>query len=171
MTMNKTHYSEADLLETYYMQPGASMPVMMHLADCSDCAARYERLEAKLRGMAACHDEEQPATFWSRQRLSIMRRVAVNQRPLRTWHIAAAVVLAFLLGSFVTRETIRPTKPVTTTQQQATTTAAASTPDVVVIEDETLPADPWESDELKEFESMVAWESWVEPQTSSGDRS
>ena len=52
------HYSEADLLETYYMQPGASMPVMMHLAGCADCAARYERLEKKVRGLAACaHDE------------------------------------------------------------------------------------------------------------------
>src|SRR5258708_5761924 len=33
------HYSEADLLETYYMQPGQSMPVMMHLAECTDAAA------------------------------------------------------------------------------------------------------------------------------------
>ena len=49
------HYSEADLLETYYMQPGQSLPVMMHLAECNDCAARYERLEHKLREAASCH--------------------------------------------------------------------------------------------------------------------
>lgn len=164
--MTKTHYSEADLLETYYMQPGASLPVMMHLADCSDCAARYERLEAKLRGMNACHTEdEKPATFWSRQRLSIMRRVATSERPLRTWRIAAAVVLAFLLGGYVTHETIVPKQ-----QQQAMAVTAAPAPAVVVDED-TILADPWESEELKDFESMVAWESWVEPQTSSGDRS
>ena len=45
------HYSEADLLETYYTQPGESMPVMMHLAGCHDCAARYQRLAQKLRVM------------------------------------------------------------------------------------------------------------------------
>src|SRR6185295_4942814 len=70
MTM-KTHYTEADLLETYYTQPGESMPVMMHLAQCSECAARYERLERKLRDAASC-DVERPDTFWSRQRHLIM---------------------------------------------------------------------------------------------------
>ena len=75
----KPHFSEADLLETYYTQPGQSMPVMMHLADCPECAARYERLERKVRGLAACaHDqtiEEKPETFWARQRLSVMRKI------------------------------------------------------------------------------------------------
>ena len=50
------HFSEAELLETYYTQPGESMPVMMHLASCSDCAARYERLERKLRVPPAVAD-------------------------------------------------------------------------------------------------------------------
>ena len=58
----KTHYSEADLLETYYTAPGQSMPVMMHLAGCTECAARYERLDRKLREAAACHTER-PDTF------------------------------------------------------------------------------------------------------------
>src|SRR6266487_4432284 len=53
-TKMKTHFSEADLLETYYLQPGESMPVMMHLAVCDECAAKYERLERKLREAAAC---------------------------------------------------------------------------------------------------------------------
>ena len=43
------HFSEADLLETYYTEPGQSMPVMMHLAECKECAARYARLDRKLR--------------------------------------------------------------------------------------------------------------------------
>src|SRR5258708_13038095 len=72
------HYSEADLLETYYMQPGQSMPVMMHLAECSDCAARYERLEHKLREAASCHTDR-PETFWSRQRRTIMRSIGVRR--------------------------------------------------------------------------------------------
>ena len=67
------HYSEADLLETYYTQPGESMPVMMHLASCRDCSARYERLERKLREAAVCHPESKPETFWTWQRMSIWR--------------------------------------------------------------------------------------------------
>ena len=93
----KPHFSEADLLETYYTQPGQSMPVMMHLADCPECAARYERLERKVRGLAACaHDqtiEEKPETFWARQRLSVMRKidgrrvcVAGGGAPCRGYH-------------------------------------------------------------------------------------
>lgn len=57
----KEHYTEADLLETYYVEPGASMPVMMHLASCAECAARYDRLERKMREAAACHPEKPTA--------------------------------------------------------------------------------------------------------------
>src|SRR5438309_11441989 len=77
-TTMKTHYTEADLLETYYLQPGESMPVMMHLAQCSECSARYEKLERKLREVASC-DVERPETFWSRQRHLIMRGIDARQ--------------------------------------------------------------------------------------------
>ena len=73
--MMKTHYSEADLLETHYMQPGESMPVMMHLASCELCAARYNALERKLRASASCGTEKHE-TFWTRQRMLIQRRIA-----------------------------------------------------------------------------------------------
>jgi len=98
------HYSEADLLETYYMQPGQSMPVMMHLAECAECKAKYERLERKLREAAVC-DTEKPVTFWTRQRLSIMRRVDAQrtdgERFTRNLRVAAAAILAFFLGGAV----------------------------------------------------------------------
>ena len=64
MTTPIKHYSEAELLETYYMQPAESAPVMLHLASCGDCIARYNRLEAKLRAAAACPTK--PVTFWAR---------------------------------------------------------------------------------------------------------
>lgn len=48
------HFSEAELLETWYAPAGSSLPTMLHLADCSDCAARYERLETKLHALFAC---------------------------------------------------------------------------------------------------------------------
>ena len=60
----KDHFTEADLLETYYMEPGASMPIMMHLAKCTDCAARYERLDRKLREAAVCHTETRRPKAW-----------------------------------------------------------------------------------------------------------
>src|SRR5205085_11119679 len=68
------HYSEADLLETYYMQPPEATPIIEHVNGCSECQDRYRRLAQKLRDMAAC-PAEKPATFWTRQRLMIMRTV------------------------------------------------------------------------------------------------
>src|SRR5262245_64066936 len=101
MTKTNEHYSEAELLETYYMQPGESAPVMLHLSKCDQCVARYNRLEQKLRAAAACPTK--PATFWSFQRGSIMRRVEAKRRKAsaapRTWRIAAATALPFFLGA------------------------------------------------------------------------
>ena len=54
------------LLERY-TQPGESMPVMMHLAQCGECAAKYDRLQRKLREAAVCHPE-QHESFWPAQR-------------------------------------------------------------------------------------------------------
>ena len=77
------HYSEAELLETWYTKPGESMPVMMHLADCAECAERWERLDRKLRGLGACPHSE-------------------SRSPRRTpwWLIAAAIVTAVVVAVF-----------------------------------------------------------------------
>ncbi|MEA2240299.1 MAG: hypothetical protein QOC81_5023 [Thermoanaerobaculia bacterium] len=156
------HFSEADLLETYYTQPGESMPVMMHLASCHDCAARYERLEQKLRQAASCNTEK-PATFWTRQRLQIMRRVDAQQAHAssvaRTLRVAAAAILAFFLGGAVVYETIQPAQqpaPVVSVAKAAPVTTAPPAPaasDII--------HDAWQSDELKDFHNVVEWEAWV----------
>jgi hypothetical protein len=92
------HFSEADLLETYYTQPGESLPVMMHLADCSDCAARYERLERKLRSLSSC-EHDKPETFWARQRIAVMRKIdARRDRSSFGARFAAAAALVLVLG-------------------------------------------------------------------------
>lgn len=156
------HYSEADLLETYYMQPGESMPVMMHLASCTDCAAKYERLERKLRESAACSTDAKPETFWTRQRLSIMRRVhGERQLTTRTARYAAAAMLAFFLGGAVMYESLKTTPA---PQPQPAPQPAA----VVVVNEEpaTVSHDPWQSEELKDFHQVVQWESWVAEGTS-----
>jgi len=164
------HYSEAELLDTYYTQPGESMPVMMHLAGCSDCAARYHRLEQKLREAAVCSTEK-PETFWARQRLQIMRRVSTQQAPVaahpRTLRVAAAALLAFILGGAVVYESVQPARqPVTVVKIVPTTAATTPSPSV----NET--PDPWQSDELKDFHNVVEWETWVPENTpEAGKRS
>ena len=153
------HYSEADLLETYYTQPGESMPVMMHLANCPDCAGKYARLERKLREAAVCSTEK-PATFWTRQRLQIMRRVDAHKAQAnttaRTLRVAAAAVLAFFLGGAVVYETVKPAQhqpaPVVNVVPTVAATPAPATIDL---------HDAWQSDELKDFHNVVEWESWV----------
>jgi hypothetical protein len=153
------HFNEAELLETYYTQPGESMPVMMHLANCHECAARYERLEQKLRQAASCHTDK-PDTFWARQRLQIMRRVNAQQvhaaTAARTLRVAAAAILAFFLGGAVVYETVRPAPQPAPVVSIAPVTVAAPAPaanDIV--------HDAWQSDELKDFHNVVEWEAWV----------
>lgn len=160
----KPHFSEADLLETYYTQPGESMPVMMHLAKCSECAARYERLDRKMRETASCHMEK-PDTFWSRQRISIQRRIAGQGAQkasiARTLRIAAALALAFFLGGAVVYKSVEPeihTPPAPVASYQSPVTSHQ-----LKRNDDLLLHDAWQSDELKEFHSVVQWESWVEP--------
>jgi hypothetical protein len=152
------HYNEADLLETYYTQPGESMPVMMHLADCQECAARYARLERKLREAAVCTTEK-PATFWTRQRLQIMRRVdaqhAHAKTTARTLRVAAAAILSFFLGGAVVYETVRPVQHQPAPVVAAPSAAVAPAPSVTNLHD------AWQSDELKDFHNVVEWEAWV----------
>jgi anti-sigma factor RsiW len=144
------HYSEADLLETYYTQPGQSMPVMMHLAGCAECAARYERLDHKIRGLASCHTAERSDAFWAAQRAAILRRVdsAVSHSLFaRVTRMAAAAVLALLLSGTLVWPLFNDDTPVNRT---------------VTASEIAEPADPWESEELSDLQPIVEWESWVD---------
>ena len=156
------HYSEAELLETYYTQPGESMPVMMHLASCSDCAARYERLEAKLRGLASCDVDEKPQTFWTRQRMLIVRGIDARRHHgeslARAWRVAAAAVFAFVLGGTVVYKTVDTPKP---PQQQIVIQSAQPKAEDPVVHD------AWQSDELRDFHGMVQWETWDDAKTQA----
>jgi len=163
---NNQHFSEADLLETYYMQPGASMPVMMHLADCSDCAARYERLEKKVRGLSSCAHDDKPDTFWARQRISVMRKIGTQRSSsfARVTRVAAAALLVGALGGWFSSRQVDP--PPASVRTVVSTQPA---PEIAV--QVTTPDDPWDSEELDEFHSIVAWESWDAPKTKNGDAS
>ena len=164
----KQHFTEADLLETYYMQPGDSMPVMMHLADCADCAARYERLDRKLRSLTACEHESKPETFWARQRMLVMRKIDARRERrstiARVTRIAAAAMLVLVLGGLITWDQLdQPSsQPVVETMATAAATTVHDTTPTSPIEES-----PWQSEELDDYSSIVAWESWVE----DGDQS
>lgn len=167
--MMKNHYSEADLLETYYTQPGESMPVMMHLAACAECAARYERLETKLRSISACSSEK-PETFWSRQRISIMRRIGARQQGQQMWmrglRVAAAASFAFLLGGLVVYKSVEPALETPGGEP------AIVRPVNVAVKTADTTSDPWQSEELSDYQSVVAWESWIdEGKKPQGDTS
>ena len=121
--MTTKHYSEADLLETYYTQPGDSMPVMMHLAECEECAARYERLERKVRGLGAC-EHDKPETFWARQRISIMKKIESQQQPslfARSARYAAAAALILILGGVVAKKEVSQSHSLTVSQPHSLT--------------------------------------------------
>jgi len=159
------HYSEAELLETYYLQPCLTTPVMAHLSACTDCTARYERLERKLRSLTACDVDEKPQTFWTRQRMLIMRGIDASkertQRASRSYRVAAAAVLAFFLGGVVVFKTVEP--------------ELKKAPAPVVVEvhspkapaEDTVAHDAWQSDELREFHGMVQWETWDDAKTDA----
>ena len=151
------HFNEAELLETYYMQPPEASAIIQHVNDCNDCQDRYRKLAQKLRDVAACPTDK-PDTFWTRQRLMIMRAVdsarAQSQRNMRTARVAAAAFLAFVLGGAVVYKSVEPQLKAPPAVVAPVPVAVASTDDLKV------PADPWQSDELKDFGSVVQWESW-----------
>jgi len=160
------HYSEADLLETYYLQPSEATPIIEHVNDCHQCQQRYRGLARKLRDVAAC-PAEKPATFWTRQRLMIMRAVENagerSQRLARTMRVAAAAALAFVLGGAVVYKSVEPPlKAPAVIVWQQTASATPSTDDLQI------PRDPWQSDELKNFGTVVQWESWAPEASNKG---
>lgn len=176
MTTTK-HYSEADLLETYYMQPGQSMPVMMHLANCSDCAARYDRLDRKLRETASCATEKHE-TFWARQRHTIMRSIGARHDrsavAVRAWRFVAAALLAFLLGGVVVYESLAPARQVqapTDTIARKPRNPLPTPPTAVPANDDLLLHDAWQSEDLREFHGVVQWESWTDTKPVKEDSS
>lgn len=162
--MNKPHFSEADLLETYYLKPCMNTDVLAHLDRCSECADRYARLEEMLRSAATERAVDKPETFWPRQKLSIIRRAeqrkAHGLSAARTLRIAAAAVLAFFLGGVVVYEAVEPglKAPV----EKHSSTSAPTAESKAKTDDLQTLRDPWQSDELNDFHNVVKWESWVE---------
>ncbi len=166
--MNK-HWDDASLLEAHYLETTRDGELAGHLATCSDCRLRLDEVVALARqdGVTA----ELPETFWTRQRMLIERRVSAadtRSRPmLRTMHVAVAAMLALVLGGllFYRSTTGLSQEPLTITQATATRTSPQAA------EELNIPHDPWESEQLKDFSSVVEWESLVDKSPTQGDQS
>lgn len=159
----KTHYSEADLLEMHYLKPCMNTAMLAHVEACGECTAKLQRLEQKLRSVA-CETPDKPETYWARQRLSVVRRVGDHRSRMRSvarmLRIAAAAVLAFFLGGVVVYRVVEPGLEAPIEKHATTATIAAST--TPAGDDPQLLRDPWQSDELNDFHSVVKWESWID---------
>src|SRR5574341_161720 len=92
------HMSDGQLFES--LLGNASPRVEAHIAACSECRGRLERLRSAVSALrASAHaDAEKPDAFWTRQRAAAARGSLPLARPM-TWAaaIAAAVLAAVLL--------------------------------------------------------------------------
>jgi len=170
------HYSEVDLLELYYS--GDRGPAMTHMSDCSECSARFGLLRKKLfeaRAASCDTNGSRPETFWTRQRMSILRTVQAQHHVtpqlslMRRLAVAASLMVLVGTGTYIAthqQAASGPGRPLThASQTQAPGTSTAEFP---VTELAGLPAesDPWDSDALSGYHEAVRWESWIQPATS-----
>ena len=158
------HYSEVDLLEMHYS--GDRGEAVRHLGDCADCGTRFASLERKLRSArdASCDRvESRPHTFWVRQRMSILRAIESGPRekapgfPFARLAAAAVLAIALVSGALV----VNNTQPVAAPPAVAQTTGPE--PSEITLDEIALTGDPWESDELREYQVVVGWQSWEAP--------
>jgi hypothetical protein len=163
----KEHYSEVDLLETYYTDAESAGIVGLHVSGCERCTMTLARLRIKMMtpAPASCSADAKPEPFWDRQRSAIMSSISSrNARSLQTHRfsrIAAAAALSFLLGGAVVYEARLPHRQPGTTQASAPSVAAPELSEDRTGDELTAPADPWQSDELRDFQNVVSWQSWV----------
>jgi hypothetical protein len=167
----KQHCTEVDLLELYYLPDG---PVAKdgHVGGCSECQARFERLSAKLRNAADQHAgavDRLPETFWVRQRVAIDRAVQKQHQAHSPWALrTAAALLIALLGVvlLVSRDRIQrnPERIATETAVTPAQTPIDTAPLTVIGSTD----DPWQSDALSSYQSVIDWEEWVDEGKSGG---
>jgi hypothetical protein len=177
------HYTEADLLELYYLPPAEVIPIRVHLAECGPCALRYHGLQRKLQGAATigCSGaDEKPQSFWDRQRFSVMRKIQNRPKTARRLRpgvaIAAAVAVPLLIIStlgvsrWLTNDSLTPTVAPAVVAIESAPAGADVTAEI--LQDLRAVNDPWSSDELRPFREVVEWESWAaDPEPDSGGES
>ncbi|HUF16650.1 MAG TPA: hypothetical protein VMS12_01255 [Thermoanaerobaculia bacterium] len=167
------HYTEVDLLEVHYLPPEALIPVHKHLSACRECMSKYDSLQKKLRSSAevSCSRiEQKPATFWDRQRFSIMRKIQshprqVARKPAIGKLLAVAAMLLIMVSGVVLVREYSAADPAPQGASDVLVEQKQAEPDIDAAADvfQELRAlnDPWSSEELSPFRGAVEWETWT----------
>lgn len=165
----KPHYGNDELLEHAFI-PDANAELALHLASCESCAQRFATLRGGIdRHAGASETPDRPETFWKRQELGVMRAIDRRQRrmPGAGARVAAAAAVVFVVVAFwAGRGSVSNTTPLTASVVTATV-ASTSMQSTSASQDNgltttQLATDPWESEQLQDFQSVVAWETWVD---------
>ena len=162
------HYGNDDLLAHAYL-PDENADLALHLASCEVCEKRFGTLREELKKHAAPSDgPEKPETFWKRQEIAVMRTIDKRQRrmPGLGARIAAAAAVVFVVAAFWAGRGSVATAPLTstmaTTTIASTTTASANATQDNGLATSQISTDPWQSEQLQDFQTVVAWETWVD---------
>lgn len=166
------HYSEVELLEQYYLVSGQD-EVGRHVGECEVCATRYQRLREKLSCSAADHRQQvnsKPESFWVRQRMAIQREIARGNRemPALAWRLAVAAVLLIFAGAAIVVVINSPGERLSPQVVQSVPAPEMTDPILATVSENSVPADPWESDQLQPYSELVEWESWLAESEEKG---
>lgn len=162
------HYGNDELLEQAFI-PGENAELALHLAGCENCAQRFAALRDGIDRHAGTSEmPDRPETFWKRQELGVMR--AIDRRQARMpgafARFAAAAAVVFVVVAFwagrgsVSNTPLTPTVATATVASTAMQSTSASQDNGLTTTQ--LATDPWESEQLQDFQSVVAWETWVD---------
>ena len=171
--MNERHYTTGELLSHAYLPDDTG--ITAHLAACESCGDRFAEIREGIRAHASSEGAlELPETFWKRQELAVMRAVERRGRrmPGVGAQLAAAAALILVVASFVAgRGSVapagdQPVATVTSTIAAGSVTAAASAQENALTSSQ-ITTDPWQSEQLEDFQSVVDWENWVEDDTKN----
>lgn len=170
------HYTEADLLELHYVPSEETQEAQNHLRDCGECGNKFERLGQKLRSaaMSACPVlESKPESFWTRQRISILRRTQTSpQRQVGVLfraRTAVAAMIVFSVLSFAIYRITPGSPPAVATGIQPDSSTLSQPVAAAVLESVETSDDPWSSRELVAFKDVVEWEAWVAESSEEGN--
>lgn len=172
------HLETSQLLEEHFL-PGSRAATTRHLDQCAECPQRLRSIGTELEREARAfreNVEDQPETFWARQRLSIqraIRRPSPRRRPLhRLARVAAAAALVLLLATPFILVRLDPSRSsdldhaVNPTASRGDEGSAATVSEAM-FEPRHL-SDPWQLEEIEPFQQVVQWEAWVENEPVSG---
>lgn len=157
------HYGYDELLAHAYL-PEENAELELHIASCERCEERFRALRAELaRHAQGAAQMEKHETFWKRQELGVMRAIDRRQRriPGIGAQLAAAAVVVFVVGAFWIGRGSVTNAPSTITG----TAPIVATASPIAVQDNGLAStqlttDPWQSEQLEDFQSVVDWETW-----------